>query len=204
MLDCVLRSVLESADQALRQKPRHPSVVSSVVRSPPPRSSVQKIESETGQSVATGDVRTVVHGKSKDVSRQEKHRHRQEQRSTMADRTSGRTSEEFPTKQLLITVTDETVGHGDDQKPRSAYDERKVSVLDEDQFEPDYDEGEMTMEVEHRPHKESTSADGKHSRHKRSRHHHHHKSDSSTKSKKHRKHRKRSSRKHKSKSKKTE
>ena len=75
---------------------------------------------------------------------------------------------------------------------QSAVDERKVSILDEDQFEPDYDEGEMAAE---------THEDVKHSRHKHSRHASSH-SDSASKSKKHKKRKK--SKRHKSKSKKSE
>jgi len=75
---------------------------------------------------------------------------------------------------------------------RSAVDERKVSILDEDQFEPDYDETDTPAET-------STGEDGKRSRRKHSRR----SSGHSEKSKKHKKHHKKS-KKHKSKSKKSE
>lgn len=199
----VIRSVLESADQALRHKPRQPSIVSSVVRSPPPKSSVQKMGSESGQSVTTHtavDVRTVVHTKSKDSSKHArrhrrssskgKHSSSSHQRS-VADRNPTHSSE-----QLLITVTEDdrnAMANVDEPKHyQSAVDERKVSILDEDQFEPDYDEGEMAAE---------THEDVKHSRHKHSRHASSH-SDSASKSKKHKKRKK--SKRHKSKSKKSE
>lgn len=209
----VLRSVLESADQALRLKSRQPSVVSSIVRSPPPRSSVQKIASESNQSLATEkhsaeDVRTVVHTKSRDLSSREKRRHHSSSREkhsssshqrSVTDRNPARSSE-----QLLITVTEDdrnAMADSDKQTQyRAAFDERKVSIVDEDQFEPDYDESEMAVDVEHKLH-ESTGADGKHSRRRHSRHASN-QSDSATKSKKHKKHKK--SRKHKSKSKKSE
>jgi len=91
-----------------------------------------------------------------------------------------------------------------EQRHRSAAacDERKVSIIDEDQFEPDYDEGETAAtETEHHP---ATSGDAKHShhsRHKRSRH----ASESASKSSKkhHKKHHKKS-KKHKSKSRKSD
>lgn len=209
----VPRSVLESADQALRQKPRQPSgVVSSVVKSPPLKSSIQKIAVESTQPVAAGDLRTVVHGKSKDSSRREK-RHRHRHHSSSSSRAQASEPEHAAarlTEQLLITVTEEdraTATSGDEQQHRSAApcDERKVSIVDEDQFEPDYDESETAAEAEHHPGKESTSADGKHrhSRHKRSRH----ASGSASKSSKkhHKKHHKKSSKKHrKSKSRKSD
>jgi len=201
----VHRSVLESADQALRQKPRQPSgFVSSIVKSPPMKSSVQKIAMESTQPAAAGDVRTVVHGKPKDSSRREKrhHRHRSSSSRTQAsDHAAARATE-----QLLITVTEDdraAATSGDEQRLRSAapHDERKVSIMDEDQFEPDYDEGEMAAEAEHHRSKESTGAERKHSRshHRRSRHG----SESTSKSsRKHKKHRK--SKKHKSKSRKSD
>jgi len=197
-LSIVHRSVLESADQALRHKPRQPSVMSSVVKSPPLKSSVQKIGgSESAQSLtleqSTSDVRTVVHTSSKlekrhhPSSSREKH---STQRSA-ADRNAARSSE-----QLLITVTDDDrrAMANDDQRAlcRSAVDDRKVSILDEDQFEPDYDETDTAAET-------STGEGGKRSRHKHSRR----SSGHSEKSKKHKKHRKKS-KKHKSKSKKLE
>jgi len=193
----LLRSVLESADQALRQKPRQPtqpSIMSSVVRSPPPKSSVQKISSEPASS---GDIRTVVHTRPK----HHKHRHHStssHQRS-VTDRSLARTSE-----QLLITVTEEeasTMANNDQQPYRSAFEERKVSVLDEDQFEPDYDENETAVDVEHKPCKESS---GEHRKHSRQKHSHRLSShaDSASKSKKHKKQKK--SKKHKGRSKKAE
>jgi len=211
----VLRSVLESADQALRQKPRQLSIVSSVVRSPPPKSSVQKVGSESSQSLttehsysSTGDIRTVVHTKSS--SKHEKRHHqpgsaREKHSSSSRQRSVNDPNPPLPSEQLLITVTDDdrsTMADNVEQKHyRSAFDERKVSVLDEGQFEPDYDEIDTAVEAEHVPRKESTSEGGKRSRHKHSRHTSSH-SDSATKSKKHKKHKK--SKKHKSKSKKSE
>jgi len=210
----VLRSVLESADQALRLKSRQPSVVSSIVRSPPPRSSVQKIASESNQSLATEkhsaeDVRTVVHTKSRDLSSREKRRHhsssREKHSSSSHQRSVTDRNPACSSEQLLITVTEDdrnAMADSDKQTQyRAAFDERKVSIVDEDQFEPDYDESEMAVDVEHKLHKESTGADGKHSRRRHSRHASN-QSDSATKSKKHKKHKK--SRKHKSKSKKSE
>jgi len=205
--------VLESADQALRQKPRQPSIVSSVVKSPPPvKSSVLKIGSESSQStemqaLSTGsDVRTVVHAKSKDSSKWH-HRH------TGSVWGKHRPSIDVPSSngQLLITVTEEdrsAVAHadgGEQMSYQSAISERRESVLDEDQFEPDYDETDMpTIETEHRHHhrssrKESTSGDRK--KHLRHKHHSRHRtsshSDKADRSKKHKKHKK-SSKKHKS------
>jgi len=109
----------------------------------------------------------------------------------MADRSAAHGSE-----QLLITVMDEdrrAMANDDQQMQcRSAFDERKVSILDEDQFEPDYDETDTPAET-------STGEAGKRSRHKHSRR----SSGHSEKSKKHKKHHKKS-KKHKSKSKKSE
>jgi len=193
----VCRSVLESADQALRQKPRQPSAcVSSIVKSPPLKSSVQKIAVESTQPVAAGDVRTVVHGKMKDSSRHEKRHHRHHSSSSRTQASNHAAPR--ATEQLLITVTEEdraTATSSDEQRLRSAApcDERKVSIMDEDQFEPDYDESETAADAEHHPGKESTSGDGKrlHSRRKRSRH----ASESTSKSsKKHKKHHKKSKR----------
>ena len=207
--------MLESADQALRQKLRQPSVVSSVVRSPPPKSSVQKIASESSQSVTaemqlSGDVRTVVHTKSKDSKHDKRHHHfvssREKHTISSHQRTAAERNLPGASEQLLITVTEDdrsTVAHNDEQKRyRSAFGERKESILDEDQFEPDYDESEMAGEVEHVPHKESAGEDRKHSRHKHSRRTSS-QSDPAAKSKKHKKHHKKS-KKHKSKSKKLE
>ena len=207
-LFAVIRSVLESADQALRQKSRHPSILSSVVRSPPLKSSVQRIGSESSQSERqfVGDVRTVVHTKSRDSLKHDRRHHGSSRlhhhsssghQRSVAERTHPGSSE-----QLLITVTEaERSATADDQNLyRSAVSERKESILDEDQFEPDYDEGEMAVETEHKPRRESTTEDGKH------RHRHScrtsSQSDPAAKSKKHKKHKK--SKKHKSKSKKSE
>jgi len=150
-----------------------------------------------------GDVRTVVHTKSKDPSKQEKGRRHSKEKHSTADRNLPLSNE-----QLLITVTEEggtTAPRGGEQKRlRSAYDERKVSLLGEDQFEPDYDEGETAVETEHRPRKESTAGgDRKHSHHK----HKHHSSshgDPSSKSKKHHHKKNKKSKKHKTKSKRSE
>jgi len=172
--------------------------VSSVVKSPPLKSSVQKIGgSESAQSLtleqSTGDVRTVVHTSSKPEKRhhQSSSRDKYSTQRSVADRNAARSSE-----QLLITVTDEdrrAMADADQQTLcRSAVDERKVSILDEDQFEPDYDETDTPAET-------STGEDGKRSRRKHSRR----SSGHSEKSKKHKKHHKKS-KKHKSKSKKSE
>lgn len=108
-LCAVCRSVLESADQALRQKPRQPSgIVSSVVKSPPLKSSIQKIAVESTQLVAAAaDVRTVVHSKSKDSARHEK-RHRRHHSSSSRTQTSDHATAppSRAAQQLLITVTE--------------------------------------------------------------------------------------------------
>jgi len=209
--------VLESADQALRHKPRQLSVMSSVVRSPPPKSSVQKIggaepsQIVTTEKQLTGDVRTVVHSKSRDSSSKHERRHRRHHHYG-SSREKHSTSSHPPVRglrgsgeQLLITVTEDVPGpaatHSDDQAQyRAAFAERKESILDEDQFEPDYDEGEMAVEVEHKSRKESTAEDGKHSRRKHRHSRHTSQSDSASKSRKHKKHKR--SKKHKSKGKK--
>lgn len=196
--------MLESADQALRHKPRHLSVPSSVVRSQPLKSSVQKIGMESSQSVAVeqplsgGDVRTVVHSMAKDSS--SKHRERQHHQSSKHQRSdTGERTTSHGGEQLVITVMEDNrsmTNAGDVSKHyhRSAVEERKVSVLGEDQFEPDYDEAETAAVAD-----ASTGEDGKrrhkHSRHSSSR------SDPS-KSKKHKKHKK--SKKHKTRNKKSD
>ena len=199
--------MLESADQALRQKPRQPSIISSVVKSPPLKSSVQKIGSESGEvQASTGDVRTVVHAKSKDSSKHDRRHHHHHHRHTAAAAWGGKHSASHvernvagSSEHLLITVTDDerSAVAGEPKHYRSAVSERKESVLDEDQFEPDYDETEMSGEADqHRARKDSAGDDKKkHSRHRQSRH----TSSHSDKSKKHKKRKK--SKKHKSKSK---
>jgi hypothetical protein len=232
------KSVLQSTEDTLHVKPRKTiASVSSVVRSPPPKSSVQLMNSQVhvshpagteAVSSALSDTRKVVHA-SKEGHVKKKLRHRSERGSTSSQkhlstskyRKISSSEQPLPNETNVVTekLSDkvETDQQAETEKVAApthkaashpSFDDRKVSVIDEDQFEPDYDETDVTADAAEHKHtsslqrKDSVADDEgaekkekSHRGHKRSHRSSDH-DDSGTKSKKHKKHKKK---KHKSK-----
>lgn len=213
------RDVPANADDALRSKQQRQAatVSSSVVRPPPIKSSVQRKDSGTEAKKQHVDTRHVVQKMAQpdDISSVKQS---EVVPSTGAKKHSSGDSREDGRKETVSSSAGRSHAKGDAAvkgASQTVLEGRRVSMMDEDEFEPDYDETE-TSEMEQTADDKSSlqspdRGESSDKKHKTSHHSHRHKSgrqassdvdESGSKTRKHKKQKKHKKHKNKTKSKK--